>query len=291
MEIIVKVNDGSSPSSYRDGDIVQVFSMRGIYACHAHHKCHVNNFGLTTDGSRSADPLLIKFLEKTKTYKFERVNSNDVVRTNLLTEEQKTLNTSMDADGERIDAYQYVSRRLKNKNHLMFRLNGLEYWYGKSRSDIDVDAIWNDIETHTSFLQSDHIHFPLSDIEKRSFLPINCCMHDHAHDHTDLPVHNACLNVTCGCSLSECTVDFISERLSSIDIIHNEGTEDEYNEITYKRKYQVPYWDFTSLLSLNVDDARDANKEIDLRKPLLSRPAADLLSQDKIAVGAVIIDG
>ena len=45
------------------------------------------------------------------------------------------------------------------------------------------------------------------------------------------------------------------------------------------------------MLSLNVDDIRNRNKEVDLRKPLLSRPAADLLSQDKIEVGAVIIDG
>jgi hypothetical protein len=291
MEIIVKVNDGSSPSSYKDGDIIQAFSMKEIYYCHAQHKCHVKNFDLATDGSRIADPLLIKFLEKTRTYKFERVNSNDVVRTNLLTEEQKTLSANMDADGERINVYQYVSRRIKNKNHLMFRLNGLEYWYGETRSDIDVDAVWNDIETHTSFLQSDHIHFPLSDIEKRAFLPINCCMHGHAHDHTDLPVHNACLNVTCGCSLSECSVDFVSDRTSLIVSIIDEGTEEESVEVLHKRKFQVPYWDLASTLSLNVDNIRNTNKEIDLRKPLLSRPAADLLSQDKIAVGAVVIDG
>ena len=217
-------------------------------------KCHVNNFGLTTDGSRSADPLLIKFLEKTKTYKFERVNSNDVLRTNLVTDEQKTINTNMDADGERIDVYQYVSRRLKNKNHLIFRSNGLEYWYGKERSDVDIDSVWEDIETHTNFLQSDHIHFPLSTAEKRMFLPMSCCTHGHSHDHTDLPTHNACLDCTCGCNTSECSNDFISERLSPISIAHNVGTDEEYNETIHKRKYQVPYWDLTSVLSLDVDD-------------------------------------
>jgi hypothetical protein len=287
MEIVVKVNDGSSPSSYRDGDIVQAFSMQQIYYCHAQHKCHVNNFGLTTDGSRSADPLLIKFLEKTRTYKFERVNSNDVLRTNLVTDEQKTINTNMDADGDRINVYQYVSRRLKNKNHLMFRSNGLEYWYGKNRVDIDVDSIWSDIETHTDFLQSDHIHFPLSVAEKRMFLPMSCCTHGHSHDHTDLPIHNACLDCTCGCVLSESSNEFIGERLSSILIVHNEGTDEEYNEIIHKRKYQVPYWDLTSTLSLDVDDIRNTNKEVDLRKPLSLRPAADLLMQDKIATGVV----
>ncbi len=289
MEVIVKINDGSSSTSYKDGDILQAFSMQQIYYCHAQHKCHVRNFNFTTDGMREADPLLLKFLENTNTYKFERVNSNEILRTNLLTEEQKTLSANMDADGERIDVYRYVTRRLKNKNHLMFRSNGLEYWYGKTRSDIDVDSIWNDIETHTDFLQSDHIHFPLADIEKRMFLPMSCCMHGHAHDHTDLPAHNACLSVTCGCSLSECGVDFVSDRNASIEVAHNEGTEEAYSETIHRRRYQVPYWDFTSTLSLNVDNIRNMNMEVDLREPLLARPAADLLTVDKVEVGAVIL--
>lgn len=287
MEIIVKINDGSSSTSYKDGDIVQAFSMQNIYYCHAQHKCHVRNFGLATDGMRIADPLLIKFLEKTRTYKFERMNSNDVKRTNLITSEESIFNTTPNDNGEKIDVYQYVSRRIKNKDHVIFRSNGLEYWYGKHRSDIDVDSIWNDIETHTNFLQSDHIHFPLSDIEKRRFLPMSCCTHGHSHDHTDLPTHNACLDCTCGCDTSECSNDFISERLSSISTAHNVGTDEEYNEIIHKRKYQVPYWDLTSVLSLDVDDTRNTNKEVDLRKPLSLRPAADLLIQDKIATGVV----
>jgi len=277
MEIILKINDGPDASSYKDGDIVQAFSIEQTYYCHAQHKCHVRNFGVTTDGTRTADPLLIKFLEKTRTYKFERVNSNEVLRTNLLTEEQKTLSTEMDADGERINVYQYVSRRLKDENHLMFRSSGLEYWYGEERRNVDVNSIWNDIETHTDFLQSDHIHFPLSDIEKRAFLPMNCCMHEHA----DLPdhSHSACLDATCDCVLSECTNSFMTERLSSIFTIGD--------EITHKRKFQVPYWDLTSTLSLNVDDIRNMNKEVDLRRSLPLRPDADLLALDKIEEGIV----
>jgi hypothetical protein len=119
------------------------------------------------------------------------------------------------------------------------------------------------------------------------FLPMNCCTHSHEHDHTDLPVHNACLDCTCGCVLSESSNDFIGERLSPISIVHDEGTDEEYNEILHKRKYQVPYWDLTSVLSLDVDDIRNTNKEIDLRKSLPSRPAADLLSRDKVAAGVV----
>jgi hypothetical protein len=289
MEVIVKINDGSSSTSYKDGDIIQAFSMQQTYYCHAQHKCHVRNFNFTTDGMREADPLLLKFLENTNTYKFERLNSNDVKRTNLITSEESIFNNTPNDNGERINVYQYVSRRIKNKDHLIFRSNGLEYWYGKTRGDIDVDSIWNDIETHTDFLQSDHIHFPLADIEKRMFLPMSCCIHGHSHDHTDLPAHNACLDCTCGCDTSECSNDFISERLSSISIAHNVGTDEEYNETIHKRKYQVPYWDFTSTLSLNVDNIRDLSKEVDMRSELGLRPAADLLTADKVEVGAVIL--
>lgn len=283
MEAIVKINDGPSSTSYKDGDIVQAFALNEIYYHHAQHKCHVKNFDFTTDGMRVADPLLVKFLEKTNTYKFERMNSNDVKRINLITSEEDIINTIPNDNGEKINVYQYVSRRIKNKHHLIFRSNGLEYWYGKHRSDIDVDSIWNDIETHTSFLQSDHVHFPLSGIEKRAFLPINCCMHDHAHDHA----HDECLSAICECHMSECSNDFISERLSPIVSVHNEGTDEQYNEILHKRKYQVPYWDLTSALSLNVDDIRNTNKEVDVRTSLPLRPAADLLSRDKVAAGVI----
>ena len=57
MEAIVKINDGPSSTSYKDGDIVQAFALNEIYYHHAQHKCHVKNFDFTTDGMRVADPL------------------------------------------------------------------------------------------------------------------------------------------------------------------------------------------------------------------------------------------
>ena len=63
MEIIIKVNDGPSPSSYKDGDIVQAFTLDEIYYHHAQQKCNVDNFGLDeVTGNRSPEQLLIKFL-------------------------------------------------------------------------------------------------------------------------------------------------------------------------------------------------------------------------------------
>ena len=118
MEIIIKVNDGPSPSSYKDGDIVQAFTLDEIYYHHAQQKCNVRNFGLDeVTGNRSPEQLLIKFLEKTKTYKFERLNSNEVKRTNLITNEVSILNKTPNADGERIDAHAYLVRRLKKASY------------------------------------------------------------------------------------------------------------------------------------------------------------------------------
>ena len=86
MEIIVKINDAPSQDSYKDGDIVQAFTLDEVYYHHAQNKCNVKNFGLDdVTGNRSPEELLIKFLEKTKTYKFERLNSNEVKKTNLIT--------------------------------------------------------------------------------------------------------------------------------------------------------------------------------------------------------------
>ena len=100
--------------------------------------CHPNNFGFNTNGTRDLNTLLEKFQQATHTYKFERLNSNDVKRTNLLTGEEDILNTIPNADGEAINAYKYISRRLKNPRQKIFGPSGCEVWYGQVRSDTEV---------------------------------------------------------------------------------------------------------------------------------------------------------
>ena len=291
MEVLISIADGPLPTSYKDGDIVQAFSLKQTHFCHAEMICVPRKLRIdTTSGLRRPDPILIKYLEKTNVFKFERLNSNDVLKTNLVTGHQKIVNTNLDDDGERIQVYQFLKRRLKSPRHLIFGSSGQEYWYGKSRPfhDIDTDAIWYDVETHSDNLKQNHNNWPLTSIEKSFLLPMNCCSHvchDDDHHHDDV----ACLCSTCDCDLSECSSDFVGERLQPVDIVYNEGTEDEYNVITHKRKFQVPYWDFSSSLSFDVDDVRNKLKQLDLRKPLDSRPCANVLTVDKVVAG--IIDG
>ena len=42
------------------------------------------------------------------------------------------------------------------------------------RSDIDIDSIWNDIETHSDNLKINHSRWPFTDLEKKRFICPNC---------------------------------------------------------------------------------------------------------------------
>ena len=301
MELIVKVGNPDGPqTSYRDGDIIQTFSPDRILLSNAEGICNVNNFSLNeVTGLRENDSLLMKFLELRNTYKFERVNSNDIRRTNMITEEEDILNTTPNDKGEYINAYQFISRRLKSARHCIFGSSGSEIWYGKTRSSVDLDALWNDIETHTSQLKQNNVSWNFSPIEKRRFLVMNCCGHGHPHTHEDAISHAACIDCSCGCDLHELSEDFINERAESIQIdgdpiveshlIPESGDPTFEQILVAKRKFTVPYWDYDSLLSLDVDNIRNPNVQVDARKELDSRPTGDLLTVNKIDAGIIII--
>ena len=78
MELIVKIKSNGSNPRYQDGDVVDAMSLNRIYLAHAAMICNPNNFGFNTNGTRDLNTLLQKFEEAIHTYKFERVNSNDV---------------------------------------------------------------------------------------------------------------------------------------------------------------------------------------------------------------------
>ena len=51
----------------------------------------------------------------------------------------------------------------------------------------------------------------------------------------------------------------------------------------------MPYWDMSESLSINVDQVRDIEREMDIRLPLSLRPAAKVLTVNKIDSGQVIL--
>ena len=301
MELIIKVGNPDGPqTSYRDGDVVQAFSLNRILLSHAEGICNTNNFSMNSiTGLRENNSLLMKYLELSNIYKFERLNSNDIRRTNMLTGDEDILNTTPNEAGEYVNAYQYISRRLKSPRHCIFGSSGNEIWYGKSNPSIDLDSLWNKIETHTDNLKEDNTSWGFTPVEKRMFLVINSCGHDHEHTHLDAISHAACISRDCNCVLHELSEDFVNERANSVYTDGDPISEPEIGIesgdvpleqiLVAKRKFTVPYWDYDSLLSLNVDDIRNPDKEVDSRKTLDLRPTADLLTINKIDAGIITL--
>ena len=273
MELIVKVkSDGSNPY-YQDGDVIEAMSLGRIHLAHAEMICHPDNFGFNTNGTRDLNTLLHKFQEATHTYKFERINSNDVKRTNLLTGEEDILNTIPNAEGEAINAYKYISRRLKSPRHKIFGASGSEIWYAKMRNDAEVfvPVAWNHIETESDNLQNNHNSWPFTDLEKRHFICINTSGRSYTGD---------------SFTRVELSGGTVTERVLPATEDIPEDAPDDYEVVTLaKRQWFVPYWDLSSQLGHSIDDLRNKDLECDCRKPMNEREHIDILTYDKIAEG------
>ena len=273
MELIVKIKSVGSSQYYQDGDVVDAMSLDRIYLAHAEMICNPNNFGFNTNGTRDLNTLLEKFEQSTKTYKFERLNSNDVRRTNLLTSEEDILNTIPNADGEAINVYKYISRRLKSPRHKIFGPSGSEVWYGKMRNDASafIPVAWNHIETETDNLKDSHNSWPFTDLEKRHFICINTSGRIYDGD---------------SFTRVELSGDTVGDRaLPAIETPPEEIPEDYNTVILAKRKWFVPYWDLASELGSSVDDLRDPDHMCDCRKPMDEREHIDILTYNKVSEG------
>jgi hypothetical protein len=273
MELIVKIQSVGSNPSYQDGDVVQAMSLDQIYMAHAEMICDVSNFGFNIQGFRDTGTLLEKFEQSTKTYKFERLNSNDVKRTNLITLEESIINTIPNTDGESINVYKYISRRLKSNRHKIFGSQGSEIWYGKSKTHDSsiISSVWNHIETETINLQVNNSNWPFTPREKRGFVCINTSGRDYTGE---------------SFTRVELSGGTVHERAdAALEDPPAEIPEDYDPVILAKRKWFVPYWDLSTELGNSVDDIRNNSIECDCRKPAEEREHIDILTYDKIVEG------
>lgn len=169
-EIAVKINPGQSD----DGDVLVAINDRRIHAVHAQHICHKDKVGFKPDGYREAGTLLDMMLSKTMQYKYERISTMEIRKTNLKTFEQNIISDKPNARGEYIDVPLYIQRRLKHPKHLIFGTEGNEYWYGGNtdHSEAAINAIWTEIEARTPKRKVDHGKWPFTDTELKNFLII-----------------------------------------------------------------------------------------------------------------------
>ena len=289
MELIVKTKSHPKAERYQDGDIIETFTDVQIANCHAQIICHPRKFPMNTFGLRDRNTLLEKYTAAVSKFKFTRLNSNDVQRLNLITGEEDIIGRTPNSKGEAMDVYEFLIRRRKSPRHRIFGIShGNEVWYtGNRKITHDVcDGCWNDIETHTDNLKVNHEHFPFSETEKRHFLALNCC----GYKFDRATWSGGCCEVSYGtCGERKCGV--LKEQVYEEDPVLDDG-EPNYETIQIaERQWQVPYWDLTSELGIDVDDVRNRNKELDVRVdgPLENRSKMDDINVDKVAEGIVTI--
>lgn len=259
MELLVKVGTiAPSQQSYQDGDIVCAISPIQTHYCHAECICHPTKYGFNSDGLRDRGTLFESHARLTSRWQFSRVGSS-VERLELAT-------GNVEIVSDQIDAEQFIERRIRSKRHKIFGNPGAEIWYGgnATRDRAGADLLWNEIETHSDNLKADHCCWPFSDLEKRHFLPLDCCGFQHG---TEREISTG----TCG------------ERCS--EVYEPEADKQEAREMIARRHWQVPYWD---LAGISVDDARNKDKPYDARSNGdEEKRHLDDVSVDKVAAGIV----
>jgi hypothetical protein len=275
MEIVISTSsNGSDQNQYQDGDIVQSFSDNQIHLCHAQLICNPRNFSFNNAGLRDPETLLEKYMAKSHKYKLVRVNTNDVEKTNLLTNETSVINETPNANGEFINASKCISSHLSNSTHGVFGVEqGLETWYEQSVISINeqqmIDDIWQDIEANSDYLKADHSLYPLGGRTQSNYLVISCC-----GDSFGVATRQSISNDTC---------------FSRGESVRTPDTEEQPSELVAKRKWQVPYWDISNSLGISVEDIRNPGKISDLRELSLSdMNILDSVNLDKVAEGIVV---
>jgi hypothetical protein len=255
MELLIKTDSAEDANLYKDGDIVQAFSYDRIHLTNAQVICNVNNFPVDdVTGLRVNDSLLMKYLERASLYRFERTGTDTVKKINLSTLGEEILGA------ESIDVSEFLKNRLKSPRHKVFGSSGSEIWYGDSR-ELDINAIWDDIEAHSDSLKSENSSWPFTEIEKRHLLILNSSGFKN----------NIVTELSSGTASSRQLPVVIEEELIA------------------KRQWQVPYWDLVQDLGINVDDVRNKDITLDVRKPVSERPYIDNLNVDKVVAGIITL--
>jgi len=168
---------GSHPR-YDDGDILVARNRRLIRYAHAQHICSVKDAGFNGDGLRPSGTLFELMQAKQHLYKFDRISSSEVRRTNLDTLEEDTISATPNAAGEYMHVQTFIDRRKNQARHSLFGSTGSEYWYGKRRKEVSppqttLDVIWTEIEARTAHRETSYVNWPFSERELTGFLALS----------------------------------------------------------------------------------------------------------------------
>jgi hypothetical protein len=245
MELLI-INKTRGPNpAYQDGDVVLALDQERILWNNAKNIYRPDNFLPNSITGYYDDPLLASYLENISKYKYIRLNSNEVQRTNLDNSYETVLSTIPNYRGESIQVDDVINKKLRTPSHYIFGSCGKEVWYSDEIRAFNVDKIWSDIETHSQYRKSDNLTWPLTETEKYLFLSISCA---HIHDG----------------KIEQCSKNTASEKVQPIqeNILINPITGETEFQVLKRRRWFVPYWDYDFI---DTDVARDDSQFSDFR--------------------------
>lgn len=170
-DLIVSVEDARG---YEEGDVLNVFNSASVLRVHAQHEVHPKRVARRASGAIQADTLLETYLDETKQYKFERISSTEVRRTDRFTNSIDTISATPNADGEYMNVQLYIDRRLKHDRNKVFGEEGAEYWFG-GNSSITVttmDRVWDAIETEKGIVRPSTFPFTANEMRRYAVLRV-----------------------------------------------------------------------------------------------------------------------
>ena len=269
MDMLIHIGDSPDPLGYKDGDVIGCYPFLNTLLQRGQNICLPKKFGYNSAGLRDFGTLLEKYEQKTHKYKCERVNSNQVLRTNLLTEEQETISPT--------NLYRFITKLLSIPNHTIFGTEqGREVWYMEKLplfgDSTKIHSIWDDIEQHTGNLRQNNMRKEFTPTVKQRMLALDCTGFLNS-TYTEISKHTA------------------SDRSSPIVVREDENDETIQTTLIAKRQWKIPYKDMDSELAIDIDDVLDLNKIVDPRQDIqqTEKNKLDNIMFDKVDLGEYIL--
>lgn len=176
-ELLVKVG---KTAGYEDGDCLCAFNDRRIRFVHAQHICNHEWERFTSDGLRRTGGLAMRWLDRVRQYRFERVNRTQALRVET-DSTVSVIRSEVVSFGNQLE--DFIKRRVSHPNHDVFGVAGREIWYGGNHAmDINTtNLLWADIQNQSAhddtegpcdYCGQDHTLWPLGRLDLRDHLPV-----------------------------------------------------------------------------------------------------------------------
>lgn len=182
----VQIKIGSS-GSYEDGDVIETLNDRHISQMWVDFLTNIKHDVFTPEGLRRLGTIYELGLDLRCQYKFERISSTQVRRTDRISDTVVVYDWFPNAQGEYINVEEHVRYLLsRKKRHKVFGTLGAEVWYGGRtiNTAATLDSVWSILESMSKHRKADYQLAPRGRQELKSHYVVSIDDFDDATEST-----------------------------------------------------------------------------------------------------------